>query len=294
MVLVVLQQVAGHLHRRIEDDPVRHLLGKRRVLAALGARPAPCAELRLALDTRVFDIEHARRIVHRAAQQARVGQDDRVGRRIARTPAVVLHAPDTFPGHEVRPCTTQAGLLDDFVSIHHDLPPGGIFDHLLKMTDTGLAVTGCTAVQAAAGIAGLHRMDAQRGIPVQGTLQLVFEPEVIAAGLVVGNQVNSLLSGVRGHFFHVIVRGRTREVEVWKRVGIPPGVIPALEEDALDVVGGGKIDIAHRVIRRRAVPFPAPGFDTQVQAPPHADVFHRLDPGDIRQGARLVQIQDEG
>ena len=217
-----------------------------------------------------------------------------MGRRIARAPAVVLHAADAFPGHEVGPGAAQAGLLDDFVAVHHDLAFGGLLDHLLEVADTGLAVARSAAGQAATGIAGLHRVDAQRGVPVQGALQLVLEAEVIAAGLVVGDQVNSLLAGVRGHFRHVIVRRRAREVEVRHRVGIVPRVVPALEQDALDVVGGGKVDVAHRIFRRRTVAFPAPGLDTQMQAPPHADVLHRLDPGDIREGAGLVEVQDEG
>ena len=294
MALVVLQQVAGHLHRRVQDHPVRHLLRQRGVLGEIGARPAPGAELRLALDTRVLDVEHARRIVHRAAQQARVREDDRMGRRIARAPAVVLHTADAFPGHEVGPGAAQAGLLDDLVPVHHDLPLGGLLDHLLEVADTGLAVARGAAGQAAAGIAGLHRVNAQRSVPIQGALQLVLEAEVIAASLVVGDEVNPLLAGVRGHFRHVIVRRRAREVEVGHRVGIVPRVVPAFEQDALDVVGGGKVDVAHRILRRRAVAFPAPGLGAQVQTPPHADVLHRLDPGDIRQGAGLVQVQDEG
>ena len=104
--------------------------------------------------------------------------------------------------------------LDDFVAVHHDLPLSRLLDHLLEVADAGLAVARGAAGQAAAGIAGLHRMDPQRSVPIQGALQLVFKPEVVAAGLVVGNQVNPLLSGVRGHFFHVIVRGRAREVEL--------------------------------------------------------------------------------
>ena len=131
------------------------------MLAALGAGTAPAAELRLALDGLIFDVEDARRVIHRTAQQARVRQDDRMGRRIALAPAVVLHAADTFPGHEVGPGAAQAGRLDGLVTIDHDLPFGRGLDHFLEMADADLAVAEHAVIEPAAGIARLQRVDAQ-------------------------------------------------------------------------------------------------------------------------------------
>ena len=108
-----------------------------------------------------------------------------------------------------------------------------------------------------------------------------------------GNQRHALGTGVSSHFLHVVIRRRTGKIEIGKRIGAPPGVVPTLEQDTLDVVGGGKVDIPHRILRRRTVAFPAPGFHAQVQAPPNADIFHGLDPGDIVDRAGLVQVQDQ-
>src|SRR3546814_1557911 len=66
-----------------------------------------------------------------------------------------------------------------------------------------------------------------------------------AAGFVVSDQVDALRRGVSGEPVGIEIGGRCREVEI-VAVAQPvavPARIPALDQPAADVVGGGEVDV---------------------------------------------------
>ena len=54
-----------------------------------------------------------------------------------------------------------------------------------------------------------------------------------------GNQINTLFPRIGSHFLHIIVRRGAGEIERRNDLGALPGIIPALEQNALDVVFRG-------------------------------------------------------
>ena len=58
------------------------------------------------------------------------------------------------------------------------------------------------------------------------------------------------------------------------------------------LLGMRQFGVVHRVeIHRSDIPGVGPGSLTAYHFPPHSDVLHRLDPADILNGARFVEIQ---
>ena len=295
MSLIIIHQVAGHLKRAVENDPVGDLLGQGRGNPAFGRGQAvPDFEPRVTFDGTVLDIKDAGRVVHRAGQQAGIGQDFMMGRIDAGAPGIPLHAAGTFPGHEIRPGPADARGLDRLMGIDHDLPRSCLLGHFLVMPDAVLAVV-VMAGQQPARITGLQVMDAIGRRPVQGRIQLAFIVQDIAAGFVVKDIGNAFGIGIPQDLIEIEIRRRLREIE---RFAVPPGlpaVIPAFEKHTVHVVGCGEINIPLGILRGGTMPAViVPGLDAQVHSPPDADIFRRLDPGDVFDGTRFIEVQDQG
>ena len=147
-----------------------------------------------------------------------------------------------------------------------------------------------------ADIAGLHRIDANR---VEQRERLVHLPLVVAdraTGLVVADQVHALRLRIGSESAQVVVGCRLAEIEV-PAIGEPvaiPAHVPAFDQHAAEAVGGGEVDVALGVFRGRPVPRSRrPRFLVQVQRPPHPHVLVRLEPADIAEPVRLVEVEDQ-
>ena len=135
-------------------------------------------------------------------------------------------------------------------------------------------------------------------------------------GLVVHHQLDAL--GVR-----VVVKGLQVEVRIWGDeiedviLGVAepifPALVPALDEDLVEAVLGGEVDVAthllvvccmctvglhlgvvrHAEFHREQIVGVGPCGFADDHLPPHTDVFHGLDPGDVFQGAGFVKVQRE-
>ena len=119
MAFIIFYQVAGHLQRRIQDDPVRYLARQRGLYIALRIIPVPRLPSGISDRPFIVNIEYSRCIVHRARQQSHEGERAEIFRTVPGTPGIPLHAFCTLPCHHVRPCTADTGLLDRLVDIEH-------------------------------------------------------------------------------------------------------------------------------------------------------------------------------
>ena len=118
----------------------------------------------------------------------------------------------------------------------------------------------------------------------------------VARGLVVADEAHAAFARIRGHGFDVEIRVGGAEVEdlaVVEPVAVPAEV-PTLDQHAAEAVVGGEVDVALGVGGGRAVLGPtAPGLDLDVHAPPDADVLAGLDPADVAQRVRRIEVEDQ-
>ena len=269
------------------------MLADRSVGAALGSVPAPTAQIGIAPGhIAVVDIEDAGSVVHGASKKPGERQNLVMEGFVPFAPAVPLHAAGTFTRHEIRPCAADSRGLYGLMGIHADMSLRRLFDHFLEMLDAELAVTVFPSVETSPGIAGFQIMNAMRRVPVEIPFELRLIACHIPSGLVVDDEFYPFAAGIGGHLFDVKVGGGRCEIEV-TRGSVPyPAVVPSLEKHTLDIIGGGEVDVADGGLGGRSVVrADAPGFQTQMQAPPYTYVFGGLDPGDIFQGAGFVQVK---
>ena len=294
MAFIVAQQVAGHLHRGIENHPIGNLVRQGRIHPAFRARLAPAAHLLHSCDALIFDVEYPRCVVHRPAENAGIRQKGLVRCGIARAPAVILHTAHAFARHKVGPCAAYARRLDGLMSVYHHMVRCRRLHHLLEVADSRLAVARDSGVQAAAGVTRLYGGNAELLGPGHRALELILEAQVVPAGLVVGNQSHTLLARICRNAFHVKIRRGASKVKIRKGVRAAPCIVPTLEEYAVYVVCCSKIDVPQGLgCGGSVVLVAAPGLYAEVHPPPYAYVLHRAYPADVPDGAGLIQIENE-
>ena len=294
MPLVVLDQIRGHLQRRIDDDPLGDLLGQRRVDPHLDLGAAvPQLAARRAARTLVKDVERAGREVHRAAQQAREGQHHLVRRRIAGRPGVPLLAAGTLARHHIGPRAADAAILDGFVGVDRDAVRRSGLHHLLVVAHAVLAVVQ-VAVGESAGIARLEVAHPLLGRPGERMLQLPLVVGDVAARLVVVDHLDAPFARITHDLGHVEIGIGLGEVERLTAAPALPALVPSFEQHALDVVGRREVDVALGVLGRGAVAVVhRPALDAQVHAPPDAHVLHRADPARILDLRGFIEVENQ-
>ena len=167
-------------------------------------------------------------------------------------------------------------------------------NHLLVVADAILAVVRIP-VRHAAGIARLNRVDTPFLIEGERSVDCSFIFGHIAAGLVVEPEGDTEAVGVGLDPREVEIGIRTRVVEMFLASPSVPSVVPAFKQDALDVVGRGKIYVPQRILRRGAVTGPhRPALGPEVHTPPDSYVFLRLNPRGVLYLRGLVEIEYQG
>ena len=289
--LVMLRQIGGHLHRRVQHHHQCEL---------------PCQRARDVL-LAPLQRDDAGRVVHGPCEHAGEEQVDLVLRRIGRlAPRLVLHAACTFAREPVWIRATQPGVLDRFVRVDRDLAFRRFLDHAQVVVAHPLAVMPLAQHRSAdhvlapdlaciAHITGLDRVDAKPRIQVERGAELAFVMADRAAGLVMADQMHPFGLRIRREALDIEVRRRAGEVEI-HAVGKPlaiPARVPAFDQHPAEAVLRREVDVAHRVGGRRAVlraGRPALGF--KMQRPPDADVLAGLEPRHVAQCVRRVEVQE--
>ncbi|NYH78929.1 hypothetical protein FHR84_002254 [Actinopolyspora biskrensis] len=147
------------------------------------------------------------------------------------------------------------------------------------------------------GVAGLDTGDPESLVLGERLVELLLVVVDPAAGLVVREEPDIPLAPVLHHAFQVELRIRSAEVllvgEVVALTGLPP-LVPAFGQHVGDAVLGGEVHVAHDVVGGGTEVRPGgPAVPSLGDAPPHADVGGRLDPGGVPDGARLVEVEHQ-
>jgi len=235
--------------------------------------------------------------------------------RIAATPGVVLIAASGLAGQPVRPGTVQPRRPHRFMGVDHDLVARRLPRHTQIVVDHPLAVMVLAARDDAADVAGL---DAVVAVLFHKGKGILHPPLIIGhrrRGLVVHDQAHSVFGGVALQLLHIEIGiGSDKIKNLLFPVTEPvlPADVPALDQHPVKAVSGGEIDVAFGLGRGGAVASVGlesvpvgrgqfeiagvghvPGDRADVHAPPDADIFLRLDPAGIGQGAGLVEVEDD-
>ncbi len=258
-------------------------------------------------------LEDTRGVVHRAALQAGEREDGRVA---GLDGAAELGAHRTFVADHVGPGATQAGRTHGLVGIDHDMVLGGLHNGVMVVVDEGLAVVVLAVRDDLAHIAALHGIVP---ILVHEVIGLLHPTLVIDGGrrtFMMHDQADTLLVRilVQGRQVKVRIRGDEVEDEVLLvPVPVLPAFVPTLDEEGVEAVLRGKVDVTAHIFIVRAVTAVGLGggivrhaqLDGRVlvgigplalagdHLPPDAHVLGRVDPGDVLDGAGLVEVQDE-
>ena len=224
---------------------------------------------------------------------------------LATDPGIIFHAPAAFARDPVGVGAAQAGILDRFMAVDADMIFGGglhdaqimVHHPLAFMPFAMLGAVGIDPLDLAGigDIAGLHHLLAMVGRPFEGTVELAVIMAGRSAGFMMADQGDALGFRIGGKAVGVEILGRLREVHciaVAEPVAVPAD-IPALDQHGGDAAGSGEIDVAADIGGGGAMfgaARPAPFALDHV--PPDADELARLDPRNIAQLVRLVQVQD--
>ena len=290
---VMFRQVGGHLDRAVDGHVQRQLAGE-----GAGDRLAAAS----------LQAEDAGGVVHRPGQQPREHQVDLVRGRIGRLPpGVVLHAARALAREPIRIGPAQAGVLDRFVRIDRQVPPGRFLHHLQVVARHELPVVPLAPQRAAgrvapvdlavvADVAGLEGVHAEPRVQVERGIKLVLVVLDGAPGLVVADQVHAFLRGVGAQGLDVEIRRGPGEVEgitVADPVAIPAR-IPAFHQHPAETMGGREVDVALGVGGGGGMPGAGgPTLLVEVHRPPHADVLGRMHPAHVAQHIGFVEVEDQ-
>ena len=300
--LVMLREVGCHLQRRVEGnvksqlvaDGVMHLLSPRHDFAHVG-------------------FENAGGVVHRAALQTGERQDGGVSRMDA---LAELGAHRTLVANHVGPSAIQTSGTYRLVRVDHNVVLGGLHDSVMIVIIDRLAVVALAKRDDGAHITALHGIVS---VLVHQRVSLLHPMLVVDSGsaaLVVHDEADALFVGVFVQCGQVEIGIRCKEVEdelLLFTVPVFPTDIPALDEQSIETIGSGKVDITAHIgivgtvgavrsgvnvvglteLHRREVVGVAPSALAGNHLPPHTHVLHGVDPGDILQSAWFVEVENE-
>ena len=300
--LVVLGHVGGHLQRAVEGDVEGQL-------AAQGAQHLALVACKRAQ----VHLKDAGRVVHGAALQPGERQNGGVAG-LGAAKGLVLGAAGALVAHHVGPGAAQAGGAHGLVTVDHDVVLGSLGHGIVVVVDHPLAVVVLAAGNDVAHIAALDGVVAVAVHQGVGRVEMALVVAHARRGLVVHHELDALAVGIVVEGLQVEVGvGRDKVKHIVLAVAKPvfPALVPALDEELVEAVGSGKVDVAAHVGIVGAVGVVglelAVVGDAQFHAvhgigigpcalagdhlPPHAHVFHGVYPAGVFNLARLVQVQ---
>ena len=230
--------------------------------------------------------------------------------------AAELGAHGAFVADHVRPGAAQAGRADGFMGVDHDVVLGRLDDGIVVMVDDRLAVVILAVRDDLADVAAL---DGVVAILVHEVVGLLHPALVINGGrgtFMVHDQAHALAVGigVKGRQVEVRIRGdEVEDVVFLLAVPVFPAFVPAFDQQAVEAVLGGEVDVAADILVVGAVLAVRGGMgivrDAQLDGrivigigplalagdhfPPDTHVFDWVDPGNVVQGARVIEVEDQ-
>ena len=222
-----------------------------------------------------------------------------------------------FVAYHVGPGAAEAGGTHCLVGVNHDMMLRGLHDGVVVVVDHELAVVVLPFWEDVAHIAALH------GIVTVAVHEIV---RIFHVTLVIDCRRGSFVMHYKLHTKAVRIGVEPRKVEVGIRGNkvenveflaaepVFPALVPALYKKGVKTVGRGEIEVTLHVLRggavaavrsglgivgfaeaycRKVVGVAPVGFAGD-HLPPHAHVFHGMNPGGgVGNGTGLVQIQDK-
>ncbi len=301
--LVVLREVGGHLQGRRHGHINSQLVGYR----AVG--------MRMVVGIRLGDIlfEDARRVVHRAADQAGERQHGDV-ERLRTSESLVLGAAGRLVAYEVGPRAAETRGTHGLVGVDHDTVVGRFLHGIEIVVDHPLVVVVVALGDDVAHVARLHGVVAMLVHEAVGRIEV---PLVVAhrtRRLVVHDHLHALPAGVAADLLDVEIGiGREEIEDVVFHVAEPvlPADVPALDQHGVESVFGREVDVALDVGRGSSVPAVRADFREVVgvemgatqlvgvgprtlarnHLPPDAHILAGLDPRGVLDLAGLVEIE---
>ena len=303
--LVVFRYVGCHLQGAVHGDVQGQLTSQR------GAHMRGVRGVQLA----AIHFEDARRIVHRATDEAREGQDGGVVHLVA-SEGFIFCAAGRFVADQVGVGAAQSCRAHGFVGIDHDFIVGGLGHGVQVVVHHPLAVVVLAAGDDVAHVAALDGVIAVVYHELVGLVHVAFVVVDGAGSLVVHHHLDALALGIAVNLFHVEVGVGGHEVkDVVLALAEPvfPALVPSFDQHGIKSMLGCKVDVAFHVLRVgrvlavgfglgviglpqfHAVDIVSVGPSTLVgnHVPPDADVFHGLNPGRVCQLAGFVQVEGD-
>src|SRR3712207_6550307 len=155
------------------------------------------------------------------------------------------------------------------MGVHHHPVAGSCFYYTLIMIDSILSVVR-QPVRKASGIAGLYIADVTIGIPLHRFVELAFVVRDVSARFVMPDNDNSFLLGVAHNFINVKIGTRFGEIKILRTTPTFPTGIPSFEQNALNLIGGCKIDVLLRIGSGSSMSFiHFPRLYSKMHPPPH-------------------------
>ena len=288
---IIFRRICNHLYGRIDNHIERKLLGDRRQNIAVVAS---------------LQAEDAGREVHGPFQHAGEHHIGLMLRRIFAGPGIIFHATHPFTRHPVRIGAMQARALYRFVAVDPDLILCSRLNDADLVIDHPLALMPF-AVFLAVRIFALHlgRIGYITGfddhIIVVGRkfeclVELLFIMRRGAAGLMVSDKADAFFLAIGNQHVDIEISGwlgKVHIIAITEPVAVPAH-IPTLDEQVGDLVGCSKINVAFHIFvggTMLGTACPAPfAFD---HVPPDARKFARLDPADVAQFVRFIQVEHQ-
>ncbi len=225
-----------------------------------------------------------------------------------------LGAHSALVANHIGPGATEARGAHRLVGVDHDVVLGGLNDGVMVVVVDGLGVVALGEGDDGADIAALHGVVAVLVHQVVCLLHPALVVDSRGAALVVHDKADAFLMGVFVQRRQVEVRIGGEEVEdkvFLLAVPVLPADVPALDEEGVEAVLGGEVDVAAHVgvvgtvgavgegmleiglaeLHGGEFIGVVPGALAADHLPPHAHVFHGVNPTDILQRAGLVEVE---
>ena len=235
MLLIHLGEVGSHLQRAVHRDVTGELVTD------------GCIDVGIVIGVVLVDVhlEDTRGIVHRATDEAGEGEDSQVVGLTA--PEGLIFLPTCrFLCDEVGVGTAKTCHVDRLVCVDRDLVLSSLLDSVEVVIDHALAVVVLSSGDDVAYVATLDGGVAVIDHELVGLLHVTLIVCDRAGGLVVHDDLHALAPSIVTELSDIEIRVRGDEVKdtiLAMAKPILPADVPTLDEDGIEAVLGGEVDV---------------------------------------------------